>query len=91
MKESECESTFAALSGYLDGELPEADCVELERHIQGCDPCMEFVKSLRKSIQLGKQYKPGDPAPSIPPEVKRNLESAYRSMLDRQSKKSQGA
>ena len=91
MKETECESVFAALSAYLDGELPQADCDELERHIQGCDPCVEFVNSLRKSIRLGKQYRPEDVPSLIPPDVKRNLESAYRTMLARQSKKPQGA
>jgi len=91
MKEPECESVFAALSEFLDGELPRADCEELERHIQGCEPCVDFVNSLRKSIRLGKQYRPEEPTPSIAPEVRRNLESAYRSMLARQSKKPQGA
>jgi anti-sigma factor RsiW len=91
MNESECESVFAALSAFLDGELPPADCEELERHIQGCEPCVDFVNSLRKSIRLGKQYQPEEPTPAIAPEVRHNLESAYRSMLARQSKKPQGA
>ena len=40
---TECESIFEALSEYLDGELSEADCEALERHIQDCKPCVEFV------------------------------------------------
>ena len=84
MNGSDCESIFAALSNYLDGELPEADCNQLERHIQDCAPCVEFVNSLRKSVRLGKQYRPHEPAPALSPCVKRSLEAAYKAMLARQ-------
>ena len=81
MKAEDCESIFAALSEYLDGELPRADCEQLERHIRDCAPCVEFVNSLRKSIRLGGQYQAEEPAPPIPAEVKQSLEEAYRSVL----------
>jgi len=86
MNVSDCESIFAVLSTYLDGELPPADCEQLERHIRDCAPCVEFVNSLSKTIRLGRQYRPEEPAPPIPPDVKQNLESLYRSMLARQAK-----
>ena len=37
-------------SAYLDAELPPGDCAEIEKHIAGCPPCVEFVESLRKSV-----------------------------------------
>jgi anti-sigma factor RsiW len=81
MKAEDCESIFAALSEYLDGELPPADCEQLERHIHDCAPCVEFVNSLRKSIRLGGQYQMAEPPPPIPAEVKQSLEQAYRSVV----------
>jgi anti-sigma factor RsiW len=86
MNQRECESIFAALSAYLDGELPAADCEQLERHVQDCAPCVEFMNSLRKSVRLGKQYRPEEPAPTIPADVRRGLEAAYQRMLARRQK-----
>jgi predicted anti-sigma-YlaC factor YlaD len=83
---NDCESIFAALSSYLDSELPPGDCEEIERHIQDCAPCVEFVNSLRKSIRLGKQYRLGEPEPAIPPELKHALERAYREALSREKR-----
>jgi anti-sigma factor RsiW len=82
----DCESIFAALSSYLDGELLEAKCDELERHIHDCAPCVEFVNSLQKSIRLGRQYNPREALPPIPSELKQKLERIYREMLARVKK-----
>ena len=40
------------LSDYLDGELPEAERIALEAHLQGCDSCTEELESLRATVQL---------------------------------------
>jgi RNA polymerase sigma-70 factor, ECF subfamily len=46
-----CKQMFAELSGYLDQELDDALCEELEKHMEGCAPCQTFLSSLRKSIE----------------------------------------
>ena len=40
------------LSDYLDGELPEAERIALEAHLQGCDSCTEEMESLRTTVQM---------------------------------------
>ena len=40
------------LSDYLDGELPEAERIALEAHLQGCDSCTEELESLRATVQM---------------------------------------
>lgn len=52
MTKIECKEIFSMLSDYLDQELPESLCEEVGSHIQGCAPCVQFVESLKKSIEL---------------------------------------
>ncbi|MEQ1947595.1 MAG: zf-HC2 domain-containing protein [Bryobacteraceae bacterium] len=85
MPKSDCKNVFAMLSEHLDGELPAATCDELEKHIQDCAPCVEFVESLKKSIALGRKYQPGSEPPQLAPDVKRSLQEAYQRMLDQRA------
>src|ERR1039457_4843963 len=34
-----CKAMFAELSNYLDEQLDDSLCEELERHLKGCEPC----------------------------------------------------
>ncbi len=52
MTDSDCGRVFTALSEYLDQELAPAECEGLERHLRGCPECIQFVRSLRRSVQL---------------------------------------
>ena len=74
----DCKQIFELLSQYLDREMPPAECADLERHIQDCVPCVEFVESLRKSIQLCKDCPPPEPPPALSPEIRQALTAAYR-------------
>lgn len=83
----DCSNIFATLSEYLDQELPEGDCAELEKHIQECAPCVAFVDSLKKSVAAGKGFRPsGEEAPELKPEVKQSLRDAYEKMLAERKK-----
>ena len=88
MNQQDCNKIFAMLSEYLDKELPPATCEELERHIQDCAPCVEFVDSLKKSVQVCRQYKAEVEPPPISPAVKESLKNAYQRMLSSRLKAS---
>jgi RNA polymerase sigma-70 factor (ECF subfamily) len=54
-----CKAMFAELSNYLDEELDDSMCEELERHMDGCEPCKAFLASLEATIQQVRRL-PGD-------------------------------
>lgn len=45
-----CKAMFAELSDYLDEQLDDSLCEELERHLDGCGPCKVFLASLKATI-----------------------------------------
>ena len=42
-----CNGTDTRLNDYVDGLLPEAECGDLARHLEGCPECRESVVALR--------------------------------------------
>lgn len=46
-----CKAMFAELSDYLDEQLDDSLCEEMERHINGCGPCQAFVATLKATIE----------------------------------------
>lgn len=50
-----CREIFARLSEYIDGELPQDLCDEVERHFGGCAPCEAFLESLRRTVRWIEQ------------------------------------
>ena len=58
----ECRKLLKDLSDYVDGELDEALCVEIERHMEECDNCRVVVDTLRKTVLLYHNLPP-EPMP----------------------------
>jgi len=80
-KYTNCEDLFAALSQYLDAELPPGDCAALEKHIAGCPPCVEFLNSLKKTVELCGSPKILAAPPPLPDDVRSRLLEIYRQSL----------
>ena len=76
-----CQEIFAMLSEYIDLELPADACQEIDAHMQGCAPCIEFAESLKKTVALCRQFALEELPPPIGAEAKRELEAAYQRML----------
>jgi len=45
-----CKAMFAELSNYLDEQLDDSLCEEMEKHLDGCGPCQSFLASLEATI-----------------------------------------
>ena len=46
-----CKAMFAELSNYLDEQLDDSLCEELEQHLIDCAPCQAFLASLEVTIE----------------------------------------
>jgi anti-sigma factor RsiW len=64
-----CRELFERLSEYVDGELSQEVCDEIRRHMEGCEPCVVFAKTLKKTAEICRRL----PAKPIPPEVAADL------------------
>jgi len=65
MTERRCKQIFAMLSEFLDGELPAKNCHQLERHLEGCPPCVAYLESLKTTVEACRRYQtPKAPVPS---------------------------
>lgn len=47
-----CRELLSQLSDYIDGELEEALCAEIEQHMAGCADCRAVVNTLEKTVEL---------------------------------------
>ena len=77
----ECKEIFAQLSAYIDAELPEATCEEIQAHIADCQPCVEFVNSLRRTVELCHGHSSREQPAPLSGEARERLLVAYREMI----------
>jgi predicted anti-sigma-YlaC factor YlaD len=61
--EPSCKHLKSQLSEFLDGELDEAVCREIQEHLANCENCRVMVDTLRKTIVL-YQIAPRETVPS---------------------------
>jgi predicted anti-sigma-YlaC factor YlaD len=52
MSHETCRNLLSQLSDYLDGELEETLCAEIEQHMADCSDCRAVVNTLEKTIEL---------------------------------------
>ena len=77
MPDRRCKQIFAALSQYLDGEMPRRNCRELEKHLKDCKPCLAYLETLKTTVQACQHYRVSK-APRPSPRVRAALLQAVR-------------
>jgi len=65
-----CRHLLASLSEYVDGELEDKLCAEIERHLTECENCRIVIDSLEKTVYL---YQTVARQESVPDEVRERL------------------
>ncbi len=79
--ERRCKEMFAELSDYLDEELDDSLCAELEKHINGCEPCEAFLTSLEKSIQECRTAPLEAADPRVAANLRRTILAEYQKRM----------
>jgi anti-sigma factor RsiW len=74
-----CRELFERLSEYVDGDLSQEICEEIRRHMEGCDPCVAFAKTLKATADLCRRL----PSRAIPPKVAADLRAVLAAHLQK--------
>ena len=70
----DCKEIFENLSEYVDEELKEAACKEIEVHLADCENCRVVVNTLRRTVTLYHEI----PAESMPGDVRLRLHKSIQ-------------
>jgi RNA polymerase sigma-70 factor (ECF subfamily) len=76
-KPARCKAMFAELSNYLDEQLDDSLCEELEKHMDGCGPCKAFLASLEATILECRTSPAEHPAKGIATSARKELMKNY--------------
>jgi len=71
---------FYTLSVQPSELTPDA-CQEIEAHLAGCPPCIEFAESLRQTVELCRRYRPDELPEPLGKNARAQLLDAYQRML----------
>ncbi len=52
----QCDDLIAQLSDYIDGELEDELCAELEAHLADCQDCKALFDTTRKTVILYRRH-----------------------------------
>jgi RNA polymerase sigma-70 factor (ECF subfamily) len=80
-----CKAMFAELSDYLEEQLDDSLCEELEQHLDSCGPCRVFVASLEAAIEQCRASPADAPSRTKALKLCRQLVSNYQRAVARNS------
>lgn len=64
-----CPDVLNLLSQKLEGDVSPEYCAEMEKHVEGCEPCHAECESLKRSLALCRASE----GPVVPPAVRERL------------------
>ena len=76
-----CKVLFAQLSNYLDQQMDDSLCQELEKHLGGCEPCKAFLATLQATIEQLQQLPPESFSKTAAAKLRRDLLQQYQHTL----------
>jgi anti-sigma factor RsiW len=62
-----CREVLDFVMAYLDGELPLEVRAEFDRHLAACPPCIDYLQSYRRTLELARQSLPSSAEEAVPP------------------------
>jgi RNA polymerase sigma-70 factor, ECF subfamily len=76
-----CKAMFAELSNYLDEQLDDSLCEELERHLKRCEPCEAFLSSLKVIVEQCRRSPAERPAREKAVELRMKVLADYERLV----------
>ena len=70
----DCKHILEELNLYIDGELEQELCRQLEAHLKGCDRCRIVLDTTQRTIQLYRDQTPME----LPQGVRDRLQAVLR-------------
>ena len=74
----DCRKIKELLPDYLDQTLQEEVCEHLKAHLEGCEDCRIFVKTVETTVVLYKHC----PGSDVPEEVRIDLRQSLRAKIE---------
>jgi RNA polymerase sigma-70 factor, ECF subfamily len=78
LRPGRCKAMFAQLSNYLDEQLDDSLCEELEHHLDGCGPCKVFLASLQATVEECRKAPADCPSGEKAAKLRKDLVENYR-------------
>ena len=70
----DCSKYIQNIVDFIDGEIDQSLCAELEKHLKDCRNCRIMVDTLKQTIVLCREGK----KESLPPELESKLNDLLR-------------
>jgi hypothetical protein len=69
-----CRELVALLNDYLEEALPDAERTRFEEHLVYCDPCVNYVGQMRRTIEISGALR----EEHLAPDARDELLTAFR-------------
>jgi len=69
-----CDQYIQNISDYIDGELAESVCEDIEDHLKGCKNCRIMVDTMKQTVVLCREGK----QEQLPKHIEDKLNSALK-------------
>ena len=80
-----CSEHIQDIADYIDGEVDETLCLELEQHLENCDNCRIMVDTLKQTFVLCRDGK----KESLPESLQNKLNFSLKKQWDKKFNKDQ--
>lgn len=74
-----CREFVELVTEHLEGTLPPYVSEAVARHLQLCEPCVEYLEQVRTTVHLLGSL----PAPTLPPAARDRLLDVYSELHER--------
>ncbi len=75
-----CQELLEKISEYIDKDIDPTLCQEIEEHVEDCEPCVAFINTLKKTVEMFEGY--AEQSQNIPAPISKSLKDYLRENLN---------